>query len=103
MAVDSLGKNSIGRHYTKARLTYILYNAYQNWLMIMQIRKPVVLDLLISLSLPLSLREKCPDTELFLVRIPVLELKCKPPYSVRIQENRDQKKLCSCTLFTQCI
>ena len=37
--------------------------------MIMRIRKPVVLDLLISLSLLLLLREKCPNTELFLVRI----------------------------------
>ena len=35
----------------------------------------------------LALREKCPNTELFLVRM---------------QENTDQKKLCIWTLFTQC-
>ena len=27
----------------------------------------------------------------------------KSPYSVRIQENEDQKKLCIWTLFTQCL
>ena len=32
----------------------------------------------------LTLREKCPNTKLFLVRI-------KSPYSLRIQENTDQK------------
>ena len=31
----------------------------------------------------ISLREKCPDTELFLIRI--------FPYSVRMRENTDQK------------
>ena len=43
----------------------------------------------------LSLREKCPNTELFLVRIFL--------YSIRIQENTDQKQLRIWTLFTQCI
>ena len=44
-----------------------------------------------------SLREKCPNTEFFLVRIFL--------YSVQIQENTDQKKLRIhiWTLFTQCI
>ena len=41
-----------------------------------------------------SLREKCPNTECFLVRIFL--------YSVRIQENTDQKKFRIWTLFTQC-
>ena len=41
----------------------------------------------------ISLREKYPNTELFLVRIFL--------YSVRIQENTDQKKLRIWTLFTQ--
>ena len=55
-----------------------------------------------------SLREKCPNTEFFLVRIsrhsdwrrgdPSIY-----PYSVRMRENTDQKKLRIWTLFTQCI
>ena len=40
------------------------------------------------------LREKCPNTELFLVR-------SISPYSVPMQENTDQKKLRILTLFTQ--
>ena len=40
-----------------------------------------------------SLRERCPNTEFFLVSIFL--------YSVRIQENIDQKKLRIWTLFTQ--
>ena len=53
--------------------------------------------------------EKCPNTEVFLVRIfphsdwlrrdtPYLRIS---PYSVRMWENMDQKKLCMWTLFTQ--
>ena len=45
-------------------------------------------------SVSLTLREKCPNTEFFLVPIFL--------YSVRIQENTDQKKLRIWTLFTQC-
>ena len=41
-----------------------------------------------------TLCEKCPNTEFFLVRV--------FPYSVRIRENADQKKLLIWTLFTQC-
>ena len=41
-----------------------------------------------------QLREKCPDIDLFLVRIFL--------YSVRIQENMDQKQLRILTFFTQC-
>ena len=41
-----------------------------------------------------TLREKCPNTEFFLV--------CIFLYSVRIQENTDQKRLRIWTLFTQC-
>ena len=41
-----------------------------------------------------TLRKKCSNTELFLVRI--------FQYSVRIQENAHQKNLRICTLFTQC-
>ena len=40
-------------------------------------------------------KEKCPDTEFFLVRIFL--------HSVRIQENTDTKKLRIWTLFTQCL
>ena len=40
-----------------------------------------------------TLREKCPNTDFFLVRIFL--------YSVRILENTDQRKLCIWTLFTQ--
>ena len=40
-----------------------------------------------------SLREKCPNTEFFLVRI--------FPYSVWMRENMDQKILCIWTLFTR--
>ena len=40
------------------------------------------------------MREKCPSTEFFLVRIFLYsDLQSKSPYSVRIQENTDQKKL----------
>ena len=48
----------------------------------------------ISLILKLTLREKCPNTEFFLVRI--------FPHSDWIRENMDQKKLRIWTLFTQC-
>ena len=41
-----------------------------------------------------QLCEKCPNTEFFLV--------CIFPYSVRIRENTDQKKLRTWTIFTQC-
>ena len=41
-----------------------------------------------------ALCEKCPNMEFFLVRI--------FPYSVRIREHTDQKKLRIWTLFTQC-
>ena len=41
------------------------------------------------------LREKCLNTEFFPLR--------KSPYSVRIQQNTDQKKLRIWTLFTQCL
>ena len=40
------------------------------------------------------LHEKCPNAEFFLVRIFL--------YSVRIQKNTDQKKLCIWIIFTQC-
>ena len=46
------------------------------------------------LSMTHSLREKCPNTELFLVRIFL--------YSDWIQENTDQKKLRIWILLTQC-
>ena len=45
-------------------------------------------------STKLSLREKCPNTEFVLVRIFL--------YSVRIQENTDQKKIRIWTLFVLC-
>ena len=41
----------------------------------------------------ITLREKFPNTKFFLVRI--------FPYSIRIRENTDQKKLHIWTLFTQ--
>ena len=41
-----------------------------------------------------SLREKCPSPEFFLVRV--------FPYSVRMRENTDQKKLRIWALFMQC-
>ena len=45
------------------------------------------------------LREKCPNTEFFLsvfscIQIEYGDLLRKSPYSVRMQENTDQKKLC---------
>ena len=40
-----------------------------------------------------ALREKCPNTEFFLVRIFL--------YSVQIQENTEQKNICIWTLFMQ--
>ena len=53
-----------------------------------------------------SLREKSPNAELFLVRIFLIrteygDLLRKSQYSIRIQENTDQKQLRSFTLFTQ--
>ena len=42
----------------------------------------------------ITLREKCPNTEFFLVRI--------LPYPVQMRESTDQKKLRIWTLFTQC-
>ena len=45
-------------------------------------------------NLTMTMREKCPNTEISLVRI--------FPHSDRMQENTDQKKLCIWTLFTQC-
>ena len=46
-------------------------------------------------QLMISLREKCPNTEFFLVLTFL--------YSVRIQENTDQKNLRISKLFTQCL
>ena len=43
----------------------------------------------------LSLREKCPDTEFFQVRVFL--------HSDWIWDNTDQKKICIWTLFTQCL
>ena len=62
--------------------------------------------LLISFNKP-TLRENCPNTELFLDRIFLYrreygDLRSKSPYSVRIQENTDQKKHRIWTLCTQC-
>ena len=56
------------------------------------------------LSMKIALREKCPNTEVFLVRIfPhsdwILRIS---PYSVRLWENTDQKNLRIWALFTQC-
>ena len=52
-----------------------------------------------------TLREKCPNTEFFLVRIfPHLDWirrRSISPYSVRMRENADQKKLGIWTLFMQ--
>ena len=48
-----------------------------------------------SISMELSLREKCPNRSYFLVPIFL--------YLFEIQENTDQKKLRIWTLFTQCI
>ena len=42
-----------------------------------------------------SLLEKCPNMEIFLVRIFL--------YSVQVQKNTEQKKPCIWTLFTQCM
>ena len=46
----------------------------------------------IHLTVLFSLREKCPNTEFF-----------SGPYSVRMRQNTDQKKLHIWTLFTQCL
>ena len=54
-----------------------------------------------------ALREKIPNKEFFwsvflCIGTEYGDLPCKSPYSVRIQENTDQKKLRIWTLFTQC-
>ena len=50
-----------------------------------------------------TLREKCPDTDFFLVHIfPHLDwIRSISLYSVQMRENTDQKKLCIWTLFMQ--
>ena len=57
--------------------------------------------------LKISLQRKCPNAEFFLVRIFLYSdwtrRFTQSPYSVRIHENMDQKKLRIWTLFTQCI
>ena len=55
-----------------------------------------------------SLREKCPNTEFFLVPIfqcsdLIRRFTSKSLYSVQIQESADQKKLRIWTLFAQCL
>ena len=50
--------------------------------------------MMLKLFFLISLREKCPNTEDFLVRILL--------YSDWTQENKDQKNLRIWTLFTQC-
>ena len=59
------------------------------------------------LPLKLSLLEKCPNTEFFWSVFSCIPTEygdlSKSLYSVRIQENTDQKKLCIWTVFTQCI
>ena len=51
-----------------------------------------------------TLRKKCPNTEFFLVLIfPYSDwIRRDSPYSVRIRENKNRKKLRIWTLFTQC-
>ena len=53
-----------------------------------------------------ALREKCPNTELFLsvfscIRTEYREILSISPYSARMRENKDQKKLRIRTLFKQ--
>ena len=53
-----------------------------------------------------TLCEKCPNTEVFLVRFSCIrteygDILGKPQYSAQIQENADQKNLRICTLFMQ--
>ena len=56
-----------------------------------------------NLKKTLSLRENCPNTEFFLVCIfPNSDLSISP-YSVRMGENKDQKKLRIWTIFTQAV
>ena len=43
-----------------------------------------------------AMRENCPNTEVFLG-----DLRSKFPYSVRIQEGKNQKKIRTCTHITQ--
>ena len=55
----------------------------------------------------MALREKCPNTEFFwsifsCIWTEYRDLFRKSPYSIRIQENTDQKKLRIWILFTQC-
>ena len=55
----------------------------------------------------ISLCQKCPNQDFFSgLHFPVFGLNrkhCISPYSVRIRENTDQKKLCIWKLFTQCM
>ena len=72
--------------YTSAKHIFLFGCKYNN---IYKVKFNKVVLMLISL------REKSPNTDFFLVRIFL--------YSVRIQENTDQKKLHIWTLFTQCL
>ena len=61
----------------------------------------IVFDHLEGLALK-ALREKCPNTEFFLVRIfSHSDWICISPYSVHMRENTDQKELRIWPLFTQ--
>ena len=75
--------------YIYVRIKYVLH-LFQRHQMVSVVEHS--LDIYLKQKL-FAIREKCPKTELFLVRIFL--------YSVRIQGNTDQKKLRIWTLFTQ--
>ena len=67
-------------------------------------KKMKIYNFAIFFALPWwTLREKCPNTEFFPVRsfLYLYWIRSKSPYSVQIQENKDQKKLRIWALFTQ--
>ena len=69
-------------------------NETEGWEISQNLQESTCSGALFLLKLQATLREKCPNTEVFLVRI--------FPYSDWIPENTDQKKLSIWTLFTQC-
>ena len=69
----------------------IFFAEHLRWLLLLI---PVFMSHLRKEMLILTLREKCPNKEFFLVRI--------FPFSDWIRENTDQKKLRIWTLFTKC-
>ena len=93
------------KSYLKKNANYLVYFKILNG-MNTSIRIPNCLTLARPRRIS-ALREKCPKTKFFLIRIfPIQneyeEILLISPCSVQMRKNTDQKKLRVLTLFTQC-